>query len=101
MDMLLNLLKKNARLTNVELASMLATTEEDVAARIAAYEKNGIIKGYTAIINEDLADKNLVSAYIELKVTPQADRGFEDIAKALMQYDEITGVSLMSDLIFR
>lgn len=96
MDMLLQLLKKNARLSNAELAIMLGSTEEEVGAKIAQYEKDGVIKGYTAILNDDLADKNTVSAYIELKVTPQADRGFEDIALALTQYDEITGVSLMS-----
>src|SRR5574344_30462 len=63
MDSLLKLLKQNARLSNGELATMLGTTEQDVAARIADYEKRGIIKGYSVIVNEELADVNAVTAY--------------------------------------
>ena len=44
MDSLLELLKQNARLSNHELSVMLGKTEEEVAAAIKEYEKNGIIK---------------------------------------------------------
>ena len=96
MDMLLRLLKQNARLTNENLASMLDTTAEDIAARIEKYEADGIIMGYSAVINEETADKDAVTAYIELKVTPQPDFGFDDIARTVMQYQEVESVYLMS-----
>ena len=96
MDSLLKLLKQNARLSNAELATMLGTTEADVAARIADYEKKGVIKGYSVIVNEELADKDAVTAYIELKVTPKADYGFDELAKTVALYDEVEAVSLMS-----
>lgn len=96
MDSLLKLLKQNARLSNAELATMLGTTEADVAARIADYEKKGVIKGYSVIVNEELADKDAVTAYIELKVTPKADYGFDELAKTVALYDEVESVSLMS-----
>lgn len=96
MDALLELLKQNARLSNQQLAAMLNITEEDVANKISDYEKKGVIMGYSAILNEDLADKRYVSAFIELKVTPQRDCGFDDLAKTVMMYDEVESVSLMS-----
>ncbi len=96
MDMLLNLLKQNARLSDEQLASMLDMKVEDVKSKIKEYEKNGIIMGYSAIINEELADSNNVTALIEMKVTPQRDYGFDDLAKTIMMYDEVESVSLMS-----
>ncbi len=96
MDMLLNLLKQNARLSDEQLASMLDMKVEDVKSKIKEYEKKGIIMGYSAIINEELADSNNVTALIEMKVTPQRDYGFDDLAKTIMMYDEVDSVSLMS-----
>ena len=37
-----------------------------------------------------------VSAIIELKVTPQRDVGFEQIAETIMRYSEVESVYLMS-----
>lgn len=96
MDSLLQLLKQNARFTNQQLADMLDTTPEDVAARIKDYEQKGIIMGYSVILNDELADKDTVTAFIELRVTPQRDCGFDDLAKTIMMYDEVESVSLMS-----
>lgn len=96
MDTLLNLLKQNARLSNAELAIMTGSTEQAVAEKIDSFEKQGIIKGYSVIIDEEKADKDYVSAFIELKVTPQADCGFDEIAKNVMAYEEVDSVSLMS-----
>ncbi len=96
MDSLLQLLKQNARFTNQQLAAMLDTTEEDIACRIKSYEKQGVIMGYSVILNDELADKDTVTAFIEIRVTPQRDCGFDDLAKTIMMYDEVESVSLMS-----
>lgn len=96
MDSLIKLLRENARLSNEQLAVMLGTTPDDVAARIAEYEKSGLIKGYTALINDELADKNAVTAFIEVKVTPKAECGFDELAEKIMMYDEVDTVTLMS-----
>ncbi|MGN0666278.1 MAG: Lrp/AsnC family transcriptional regulator [Huintestinicola sp.] len=96
MDSLLKLLKGNARLSNDQLAVMLGTTADDVAARIADYEKKGVIKGFSVILNDDLADKNAVTAFIEVKITPKAEHGFDELAKTIMMYDEVDSVTLMS-----
>ena len=96
MDQLLTLLKDNARLSVSELAAMAAMSEEDVKSKIAAYEKDGTIRGYQALINEELADKNAVTAFIEVKVTPKAERGFDELANTIMGFDGVESVYLMS-----
>lgn len=97
MDKLLNLLNENSRVTNAQLATMLDTTEEDIAKRIAKLEREGIICGYPAVIDWDkVSDKDRVVAFIELKVTPRADSGFDEIAAEIMAMDEVEAVYLMS-----
>ncbi len=81
MDQLLSLLSENARLTTGQLAAMLNIPETEVAEKIARYEKEGIIRGYKAIVNWEKVDKNKASALIELRVSPKRDRGFDEIAK--------------------
>ena len=70
MNELLDLLRQNARLTNAQLADMLGKTEEEIAAEIHLMEVKGIIRGYSAIIDDELAKSNEVEAIIELRVTP-------------------------------
>lgn len=96
MDDLLRLLKQNARFSNEQLAAMLNTTPQEVAEKIAEYERGGMIMGYSAILNEELCDSGKVTAVIELRVTPRADGGFDDFAKTIMMYDEVESVVLMS-----
>lgn len=93
---LLDVLRQNARLTNTEIAAMLGEKESDVAAEIARLEHEGIIMGYAAIIDEEKADDNAVTAMIELKMTPIKDRGFDDLAHTIMSYEEIDSVFLLS-----
>ena len=96
MNDLIKLLNQYARFSNEELAAMLGTTPKDIADQIEQLEKNGVIKGYSVILDESLADKDMVMAIIELKVTPQRDCGFDEIAKTIMMYDEVDSISLMS-----
>ncbi|MDF2567330.1 MAG: transcriptional regulator, AsnC family [Oscillospiraceae bacterium] len=96
MDKLLKLLEQNARFTNEQLAAMTGISEAEVAARLEEYEKQGIIKGYSAILDYEKIDTNHVVALIELKVTPKRDLGFEEIAQTITTYDEVESVYLMS-----
>ena len=96
MDQLLTLLNENARLSNAQLAAMLNRTEQEVADQIAEYEKAGIIRGYRPLINWEKLDKNKAIALIELRVTPKRDRGFDEIAGRIMQFEEVESVYLMS-----
>lgn len=92
----INLLKRNARMSVKDLAAAAGMSEAAVEAKIAEYEKEGVIKGYTLVTNDDLLDKDFVTAFIEVKVTPKADFGFDDLARTIMMYDEVDSVTLMS-----
>ena len=51
MEQLLEILQDQATLTTAQLAAMLGEKEEDVVKAIKKYEKEGVIKGYQALIN--------------------------------------------------
>ena len=93
---LLKLLSDNARYTNRELAVMSNMSEQEVENEIKLMEQEGLIRGYKAVIDWERLDSAKVSAIIELKVAPQPDAGFEDIARRVMKYDEVESVYLMS-----
>lgn len=96
MKKIIQLLEQNARLSNEQLGAMLGCTTEEAAAQIADLEKAGIIKGYKPIINYEKISGEEVTALIELKVTPKKGQGFEEIAKRIMEYEEVDSVYLMS-----
>ncbi len=93
---IIRILQQNARISDAALGEMLGITAEEAAAEIKKLEESGVIKGYSVIVDEEKYDKSIVYATIELKVTPQRDCGFDDIAKTIMMYDEVESVSLMS-----
>ena len=93
---LLKLLNKNSRTPLEELSTMTGLSVEQVAAEMDHMEKEGIIRGYKAVIDWERMDDSYVSALIELKVTPKAGLGFEEIAKKVMKYPNVESVYLMS-----
>ncbi|MDR1001968.1 MAG: Lrp/AsnC family transcriptional regulator [Oscillospiraceae bacterium] len=97
MDKLLSLLSENPRLTNSQLSVMLDTTEEEVERRIADFEKNSVICGYSSVINWDkVPGSEKVTALIELKVTPRRDSGYEAVADEILSFPEVESMYLMS-----
>lgn len=96
MDKLLRLLSDNSTYTTSELSMLLGESEDSVKERIATYEKEGVIKGYRAVINWEKVKDSGVTAYIELKVTPTKDKGFDEIAERVMAFEEVSSVSLMA-----
>ncbi|MBR5451800.1 MAG: Lrp/AsnC family transcriptional regulator [Clostridia bacterium] len=93
---LLKLLSQNARYDLSDLAVMAGLTEDEAKKEIAEMEKEGLIRGYKAVIDWERLDSAKVSALIELKVTPQSDFGFEALAEKIAKYGEVESVYLMS-----
>ncbi len=96
MDKLLRLISENSDYSPSELALMLDETEEEIIGRIKSYEKRGIIKGHRAIVDFENVNDAGVTAYIELKVTPQKEKGFDEIAEKIMGFDEVASLYLMA-----
>lgn len=93
---IVKILQQNARISDTELGEILGVTPEEAAAEIKHLEDEGVIRGYSVIVDDELYDNSTVYATIELKVAPQRDCGFDDIAKTIMMYDEVESVNLMS-----
>lgn len=96
MDQILKMLEDDATLTPEQIALMCDKEVGDIRQLIKQYEKDGIILGYKTIIDWDKTDREYVSALIELKVTPQRDRGFDRVAEKIYNYPEVQSVYLMS-----
>ena len=93
---ILALLTDDCRYTPEKMAVMLGTDRAEVAAAIRELEDEKLIVKYTAILNEEKVDPSRVQALIEVRVTPQKNRGFDAIAEEIYKFDEVESVFLMS-----
>jgi len=93
---ILELLENDSRISIEQIAVMLGKTVEEIAAAIDEMEKEQIICGYSTLINWDKTEREYVTALIEVKVTPQREQGFDNIAKRIYNFDEVKSVYLMS-----
>ncbi len=91
-----SLLHEDAFLTPEQISVMLGITEAEVSSVIKKLENDGIIMGYRAVINPEKTSSDTVSALIEVKITPQRDRGFDAIARTIYSYPEVKSCYLMS-----
>lgn len=95
-EKILHAIDKNSKLTAKELAAMLGSTEEEIAAIVKQLEDDTVICGYPTLINWDKTESEKVTALIEVKVTPQRGQGFDKIAERIYKFDEVKSVYLMS-----
>ena len=93
---ILEMLEADGRLTAKQIALMLDKEEGEISDMIEKFENEGVILGYKAIVDWDKTDREYATALIELKVTPQYNRGFDAIAERIYNYPEVQSVYLMS-----
>ena len=93
---ILNFIEKKARVDLKEVAACLGMTEIDVANELAAMESEGIICGYHTLIDWDKVTEERIHALIEVRVTPQRGRGFDEIAERIYKYPEVQSTYLIS-----
>ena len=95
-DPLLELLRRKARFTHQELADLLSSEPDTVSKRVAAWENDGTIRGYHAVIDPEVAGDTSVSAFIEVKVTPERGGGFDRLAMRIARFDQVVSCYLAS-----
>ena len=95
-ERILKHLEKNSRIDLHDLAVMLGLSDVELANEIQQMQDEKIICGYTTLINWDNTSKEIVTALIEVKVTPQRGMGFETLADRIAKFPEVTSVYLMS-----
>ncbi len=94
---IIDILEDNAKTTAAEMAMMLSTDEASIQEEIDRLEKQKVIVKYTALIDrQHIHEDDVVEALIEVKITPQRDYGYDDMAKRIYRYEEVRAVYLMA-----
>lgn len=93
---ILSIIEKNSKISLKELSMMLNMEEIDIANEIQKMEEEGIICGYHTLINWEKTSIEKVNALIEVRVTPQRGKGFDNIAQRIYKYPEVKSVYLIS-----
>lgn len=96
MDEILEILEKNCRYTDEQLAVMTGKSPQEINECIKNFEKDNIIVGYTALVNWEKTESENVTALIEVKVTPQRGEGFDKVAERIYKFPEVKACYLMS-----
>ena len=93
---ILKLIERDARLSDEQIATMIGSDAATVRAEIKKMEDEGIILAYKTTVNWERTNAESVTAMIDVKLTPQADRGFDRVAEKIYNYPEVKAVYLMS-----
>jgi len=85
---ILDLLTRNSRISNVEIAEELEISEATVRRRINEMIKGGIIKGFITLVECEEA-KNCVKTFIRLKVN---EGGMEGVARRISRNKNVVSM---------
>ena len=91
-EMILDILQKNARVSNKYIAEEVHLSSPAVTARINKLESIGIIEGYSTIINAKKMDKNIMARInlIQLRGTKEQIVSVLNSNPNVINYEHIT-----------
>ena len=96
MESILKILDNEQGMIDIaKIAAKSGKSEAELAAEIKELEKNHIIVGYKTIVNWEKTDRDLVTALIDLRVTPQRGEGFDKVAERIYKYPQVRALYLM------
>lgn len=93
---ILKILENDARVTPKQIATMTGIPVEEVAKLIKQAEEDRTILKYKTVINWDKVEDERVGAWIEVKVSPQRDVGFDAVAERIYRFPQARTVYLLS-----
>lgn len=91
---ILGLLIKDARASYAEIARELGVSRAHIRERVQKMIDEGVIEQFTTIVNPEKLDK-AVSAFFDLKITPQK---IKDFARELAAQPEVVSLYIMNDM---
>ena len=88
-------LQRNGRITFAELASRVGLSTSPCLERVKKMEREGVIKGYTALLNPNYLNAGLV-VFVQIRLVRTAQVIFEDFKAAAVRLDEVQECYLVS-----
>ncbi len=92
---ILDQLQRNAKLTNVELASRVSLSPSPCLARVRALEKAGYISGYVALLDQFSLGFG-VSVFIQIQLDKQVRRALDQFETAMSKHPAVMECYLMT-----
>jgi DNA-binding Lrp family transcriptional regulator len=93
---ILKILERDARQSPAQIAAMTGQSEAEVRRAIGEAEAQKIIRRYKTVIDWERAGEEEVGAFIDVKVSPAREVGFDDVAARIYRYPEVVSVYLVS-----
>lgn len=93
---ILSILARDGRSPADSIARQTGLSEAEVKAKIETMEKDGVIKRYTTAIDWEKAGQDKVTAFIDVRVVPARDVGFDALALRIARYPQVKSIWLVS-----
>ncbi len=88
-------LQKDGRLANVELSRRVGLSATPCLERVKRLEKNGFIKGYTALVAPEKLGAGLL-VFVEIRLTRTSPDVFDDFKKSVIDLPQVLECHLVS-----
>lgn len=92
---IIHILSSNGRISMLDLSAEVGLSPTPVARRLRRLEEDGIITGYTALIDE-MALGYAVSVFVSVKLDKQIDDVLEAFERAVAEFPEVVDCWLMT-----
>lgn len=94
-DEILTILARDARTPSETIAKMTGRSVEEVRKAVLDYEERGVIKTYHTVIDWEKTGCEKVVAFIDVKVTPARDVGFDAVACRIARFAQVDRKSVV------
>ncbi len=92
---ILEILQRDGRISNVDLASEIQLSAPQCFRRVRALEERGIVRGYRALINPESLGLGVI-AFVSLSLDHSGFTRVRDIEKLLRELPEVLELHMMS-----
>ena len=96
MNPVLKLLLEGGSLNTAQMAQVLNLSETEVTRQIAELKAQRLLLGWSPVLNLSDEEAGMVSAVIEVRITPERGGGFNRLAERISRFDEVKSCYLMS-----
>lgn len=88
-------LQRDGRLSYAELARRVGLTTSPCMERVKRLEKEGVIKGYTALLDPEYLQSNMI-VFVQIRLVRMSQDIFEEFKEAAIALDEVQECFLIS-----